>query len=348
VNDWAVGAVQLLRWCAKRHPFNDAERQRLAVPVHLEKLRARRIDSLAYLALGLNPSVQRVYQKLWDLQKSVLDSVIAALKQRSVPTLVFKGAEFLSRHFHSRAIGMLFDVDLLIKRATIEEAKIALHSIGLRQAIWNRDLGRLTDRDVAETARLESAHYELAPFSVCQELPLDADELAIVREWNQHPLYMVDGRAYAVVEVDLHHQVASDIETAPFFQRAVPSALKNALTLSPADLMWFTTSRFYTEVALHGKRSLRDFAYLAALLGSTPIDWDVLLRATREDGLSSSVYYYFVFLNHLTNSLIPTEVIAELDPARSPRLRDWGWQLGQLFEFIENFPSSLTTANQLH
>jgi hypothetical protein len=329
-------ALQLLRWCAHRD-----EPSGIALPDAgiLDRLRRRRIDSIAYMAAGaMSEPHQRLYGKLWHAQRSILERVIDAFHEYGVPVIVFKGGEFIARCFDSQPIGMLFDVDVLIPHDEVEQAKIAMHSAGLRQTVWDTRRRRLLDRYVADIARLEMAHYELAPFGMELEIETDAEESEIVARWDQHPLYFVDGQTRCVVEVDIHHQVASDIESAPLFGRAVPSAIPNANTLSPADLVWFTISRFYTEVSLHSKRSLRDFAYVAAFLSRADVDWDVVIGAANEYGLHSSLFYYLAFLKRVTGVDVPDRALDALSPMNGTRNRDWGWQLGPLFDFIEPCP----------
>jgi hypothetical protein len=328
-------ALQLLRWSAQRDTATGA----LPDALILDRLRRRRIDSLAYLAAGAMAAPhQRLYTRLWATQRSVLESVTGALRRSGVPVIVFKGSEFITRCFDSQPVGMLFDVDVLVPRHDVERAKVAMHSLGLRQTVWDHERRCLVDRDVADVARLETSHYELAPFGVEVEFETDEEEASIVRAWDRHPLHFVDGKVRCVVEVDIHHQVASDIAAAPLFQRAVSSALADADTLSPADLVWFTISRFYTEVGLHSKRSLRDFAYVGAFLTRHEVSWGVVIDAAQEYGLHSSLYYYLAFLARIAGVGVPDDVFARLDPANGTRNRDWGWQLGRLLDFVEPFP----------
>ena len=45
-----------------------------------------------------------------------------------------------------------------------------------------------------------------------------------------------------------------------------------------------------------------------------------------------SLYYYFAFLSWLAPGTIPPDVLEQLSPLHTKRLRDWGWQLGVLFD----------------
>jgi hypothetical protein len=114
--------------------------------------------------------------------------------------------------------------------------------------------------------------------------------------------------------------------------------LGQGLSFSDSNQLWLLTSRYYTEVAVHGKSSLRDFAYILPLIACGDLDWDVVLSTARKYGLRSSLYYYLYFMSFLTEGAVPKSVLAELSPDRGNRRHDWGWQLGKLFDLVEAFP----------
>ena len=110
------------------------------------------------------------------------------------------------------------------------------------------------------------------------------------------------------------------------------------MTMSPADHLWFITGRYYNEVAMHDKRSLRDFVYIIPILVNSHIDWEIILQSASDYNLRPSLYYYLFFLNQLLSGrYIPIEVIDKLSPANGSRSRDWGWQLDKLFDRVECF-----------
>ena len=339
---WGALALSLLRASdyQTEHTANPGLYERSAPSI--DKLKSRRIDSLLYWKSASDVPEQRLYDRLWRLQRDTLTEIVSRSCAAGIEPIVFKGAEFLSSCFASRSVGMLYDVDLLIPRSRIEEMKVVAHGMGLRQGIFDRELRALAPRDVADIARLELSHYELAPFQHVVEVALPDDELAIATAWDQHPIYPLgNGKAAFVIEVDIHHQVALDIPSETLIARGTASAIPGAKTLSPPDLVWFTTSRLYAEVAMNGKRSLRDFAYLAAYLRQTDIDWDVLIQASAEYDLAPSLFYYLSFLGTFEGVDIPPEALDQLDPRKMDRLRDWGWQLAPLLGFIDPAPLAL-------
>jgi len=94
---------------------------------------------------------------------------------------------------------------------------------------------------------------ELPPFYISSEIELTADERDVASAWNSPQVRVRDGKGNVLVALDVHHQPADDIDAAQFFDFAVASAFDGALTMSPADTIWFLTAKFYNEVALQGR-----------------------------------------------------------------------------------------------
>lgn len=304
---------------------------------HLPQLHHKQIDSLLFWDAGRNPPEQRVYDRVWALQRGALAEVQAALEAAGVPALTFKGGEYLEWLFGSRGLGILNDLDLLVPRPKIGEARFVLQSLGYRQATYDAKAMALVDLDPLEIARAEGKHYELLPLDKVHDVALENDERCFVERRGTHPCHVRDGGCHLVVRFDVHHQVAADIPSDEFFQRAATARSGLGKTLSDTDHLWFTCCRYYTEVALHGKRSLRDMAYLAALLRQGEIDWDLLCQVAAQYELRPSLFYYLSFLADLGSS-IPPRVLDELDPRRGSRLRDFGWQLSPLLDWVDPSP----------
>ncbi len=330
---WACEFFKLLKWCADPASTHESETD----PDVLSGLRERKVDSLFFLKNGIQSPYQRVYDRLWSVQRQYFEQVIAEFNARDIPLIVFKGAEMVEGYFNSRSIGILCDVDFLVERSAIEETKALLHNLGFRQAEYSQKMQKLTAIDVMDVAEVESQHYELIPFCKLHRPTLKPDEAQIARRYDDPPIFGKGGPVAFIIELDIHHQVAGDIPSEQFFKRAAPSAFPGALTMSPADHLWFMTSRYYNEVAVHGKRALRDLAYLAALMGKAEIDWGRFVQAVKDQSLHASAYYYSAFLNRLLN-VVPDEVLREISPIDSPRKRDWGWQLGVLFDWVDPMP----------
>lgn len=304
-------------------------------PACLEKLLDRKIDSLYYGAVSPGSPVQRLYDAIWSAQERVCASVLADLAAAGTMPLVFKGGDFQKRYWPF-AVSASADIDILLPRTHLGVARASLYSNGYRQAKFDRKQGRLIDGDVVEIGEVEAGHYELFPFCRLEPIVLAPDEREAADGRNL-PLFIDARDAFLIVEIDVHHRVSVDLESEPLIERSRSSPYGHGLSMSAEDHLWFTTSRLYTETAIHGKRSLRDFAFLLSLLANETIDWDALLAIAREYELHAALYYYFHFLAFLGGP-IPAGVLEQLSPRHSRRLRDWGWQLSVLFDWVDPAP----------
>jgi hypothetical protein len=308
----------------------------------LASLRDRKIDSLYYLCESELSPIQLMYDAAWRQQRSAVCDVISAFQQQGIEALTFKGAEFLASFMHGHAISRMVDCDLLLRRHDVNRARATMFEAGFRQTRPVPVAGKFLDADIAEIAETESRHYELFPFSKLVLLESTAVDPLVASGEVFDPVFLVNGKLYLRLTIDLHHGVATDIGADQFFDRSVPSSLGRGSTFSSADHLWFTTSRYYHEVALYGKRSLRDLVFVGMLLHRMPINWNVVLSAAAEYDFRPSLYYLFAYLKTLTAAPIPDAVLDELCPNRGSRQRDWGWQLGVLFDIVESMPETQT------
>lgn len=336
---WAELALDLLAWAYCQAPLTQEERDALVSRRgdSLPRLATRKIDSLYYLAAREHSPAQRLYAKIWKQQRNACFFILQRLQKSEVPAILFKGAEFISAWYNSEPLGLMYDIDILLPRRFLGIAKQILYAEGYRQLWFDETRGELIDRDVRAVARIESTHYELAPFTLLCDLVVDAEELEAAKQAPE-PVWVVGERCRVRIEFDIHHGVASDLPAEPFFKRAVPSATGLALTMCPTDQLWLTLTRLYVEVAIHGKSALRDFAYLLPMLKGAEIDWELFCALAREHRLRSSLFYYLHFLDHLTHGVVPRFVLERLNPMPGTRLKDWGWQLGKLLDILDPYP----------
>lgn len=336
---WARHAIQLLALSPRIASLSKREREGLGSigEKDLQELARVKLDSLFYLACQPNAPRQRLYDAAWRVERAALLELIGALDVAGVRSLVFKGAEHIERWYGSRPLSLMADVDILVDRASLVEVQRVLFTLGFRPAGFVLGEG-LVDRDIADIAEIEANHYQLPPFVRLTDLDADKEALAHAAAVGENPIYQAEDRVVLLLQLDVHHKVASDVDTEQFFERAVPSALGIGATLSAADHVWFTLSRLYVEVALHGKRSLRDFAYLLPLVAGSAVDWSVVLEQASTMELRPHLYYFLSFMNDLVEGVVPEDVLAELAPTRGARDYDFGWQLGKLLGTIDRSP----------
>jgi hypothetical protein len=336
---WASAALELIRWANHRNCALNGVSQDFPVPQTLSILQRRKIDSLAYLRSGSNHVAQNVYDKVWQVQRRALDRLLSDLASAGVRTLTFKGSYYVPTYFDDHALSLQNDVDILIPRTRVTTARRIAYDHGLSHGIFDETTKALIERDVLDVAKMEASHYELAQFNRIEPLEsLSAAELNFARHVEHHPLWVIDDRAYVVIEVDIHHGVATDVSVNPLFNRAIRNDLLTGETFHPSDHLWFTAARYYMELALHGKDSLRDLAYLSGLLSDPRIDWEIVLQTARELELRCALFYILSFFACLLPSAIPEGVLPELNPSQSIRVKDFGWQLDKLFDLVAPNP----------
>ncbi|HTU45724.1 MAG TPA: nucleotidyltransferase family protein [Bryobacteraceae bacterium] len=298
----------------------------------------RQIDAL----LEENP-LRSLYNRIWDRQRAALVETMTALERRGIEALTFKGAEIHLRYF-DYALGGMGDVDILVRRSQIEAARAELHGLGYRHGRLNREghpdwMAEIHWFSPQEIAAHEADHYELAQLMRVERFHVSVREAALLRLQRVRlpVLRESDGGWLLGVCVDLHHGVAANLPSEPFFAAADPGTCGAALSMTATDLVWSTTSRYYIEVAAEAKRSLRDLAYVIAALGDA-IDWTRVERLAVDYELGASLYYPLAFLRRAFGAAVPDAVLEASSPLKTPRGRDWGWQLGVLFDFMEPWP----------
>lgn len=293
------------------------------------------------MAGGTDPR-QIFYDAVWHEQTMALGEVVSACLQAGLTPILFKGAELVPRRYGRHGLGLAGDVDLLLPRTEMEEAKAVLHGLGYRQAVRDPQAQRLVARDVAALAAAEADHYELAAFVKLVDLDGRWAAEAAVDPSGDGPVYPTATGAQLLVQIDVHHGVAGDVDSAPLIRRAVPSrAHPGALTLCDADHLWLNLSRNYIETAIFDRTSLRPLAYTLPVLVDGAVDWSVVAGVAEELSLGHTLHYHLDFAGRLCPGRVPEWVLDRVAGSARGRLRDFGWQLAKPFGFDEPFPARL-------
>jgi hypothetical protein len=298
-------------------------------------LAGRRIDAL----LDSNP-LSSLYERIWSRQRSALLETMSELEARGIEALAFKGVEFHLRYFGTRAIGGMADADILVRANDLEGTRAALHDLGYRHGDFDPRDGYVRWYSAGDVKKLEADHYELAAFLLLEPFEVSAyEDLLLRRERIRVPVWpAAAGAGWCLgISFDVHHGVATNISGDRFFGTAVPGTCGAGRSMSPSELFWFTISRWYSELAVVRKRSLRDLAYVLPVFGDD-LDWETVLRAAADYELGAALYYPLSFMDRAFEVDVPSEVLIATDPRRTSRRSDWGWQLGPLLDFIEPVP----------
>jgi len=306
----------------------------------LEWLASRKIDSAAYLyGNGLREAVpQMVYDAAWRAQREALVELIQELDRQGISPIVVKGADAAERYFGSSGFGLFNDIDLLVGNEELQDVSAVLLNQGYRQAVFDRSSFKLKDRSVRDIAAIQATHYELPPFCKLVPLTLEPRAAAFASGLARHPIWVcADGTPWIVVEFDVHFQLATDVDSEQFFERARPGPL-GGRSLSATDTVWFVAARHYMEVGLLGKTGLRDLFYVAAAVKRETVDWDLLLHKALELQNAPALFYPLSLIAQAIPDCVPESVLKALSPLTASRDRDFGWQMGKLFDFVEPFP----------
>jgi hypothetical protein len=331
--DWAGAALDLLAWAAG----GGLPRGGRPAAV-VEELRRRSLDGLHYLALDPGHPRQRLYDAVWRAQRAAIADMLHALEAAGITAVVFKGAEIAERWLASRPIGIFADCDLLVPRDEVVEAMAVLFGEGFRPRCFDPEAGGLVPFDLAAIGAILSQHYEIPPFWRSGSLDLDPGAAAAVGPEDAESVRVEDGMGRLAVAFDVHHRFAVDLDAAIFLDRRVPGPFSAGFSPTPADHLWCLLVRYYNEVALNGKSTLRDLAYAALLVGRAEIDWDRVVALSVEHDTRPGPFYLLSWLDGLVPGCVPGAVLRELDPRRGSRARDFGWLAGRLLGAVEPNP----------
>jgi hypothetical protein len=257
-----------------------------------------------------------------------------------VQPLVFKGADFLLRHFQPHALGII-DLDLLVRREQLGCAKALLGELGYRQGTPRAD-GSWEYFDPIEISRLERSHYELAPLLCTRPIELGEPELAELRARPDPalPIVWVRGQPQVAVNVDLHFGVMQGLDVRPLLERSIPGPIPGSRSFCATDHLWLCAARYYIEAAKVPYPSLRHLAYLLAHLQGSAIDWPLLCSECVRLGFAPALYYTLRICAALAGApLVPPDVVALLEHETLGAAHgNWGWLLAARLGAIEPCP----------
>lgn len=300
----------------------------------LDRLLEAKVDSLYYFNQDLRSSDQDFYETIWAVQREALSELLEAFVSKGIPVIVFKGAEIVERYYRSRPISLMADIDLLVRAQDVPMCKSLLYRFGLRPGKLGDD-GVFEDLAYKESAAIELHHYELPPFGRVQEVAVDEAVLGAAKRIGSKHHAVTRDSLLVEISFDVHARPFADVGFEELWSRVVPSKFEGGLALEPSDHLWLILAKYYMEVALHGKRILRDFAYAIPIVCDSNLDWENVVNLAREHNLGNGILAYLSFLHRLGCPL-PDHVSREL--RKNGGTRRLGWQLAPLFECDKEFP----------
>ncbi len=308
-----------------------------AIP--LEQLQRTKLEPyLAASAGGDKLYAGGYYRDAWQFQRCEFVEVLQTLNSAGIAPTTFKGCELFERYSDGGSFGLMTDVDIIVSKDELIETMSILYQRGMKPGSIDYETGTFQPLKIEEIGAVEMHHFQLPPFLVMKEVKLTPESFQFARAHGRRPLKVFGERCYLIFEIDVHNRTALDIPFEIFADHRCESAFTKAKTLSPTDHLWSITVRYYNEVALHRKTSLREFIYIAMIIRNEQVDWRRFLELTREFATYAACYYPLAFLRSIEPSRISEAVLTELRPAEGRRGRDYGWQLGKLFDFIEPLP----------
>lgn len=344
IPEWSKLALELLRWSMDRAPRMYCE----TTPSDgaMQALTMKRIDSLLHLATGLCPEHQGVYDKIWEIQREELLRLFFLTEQKKVSVMLLAGADAI--RWYGRPIGGMADIDLLVHNLDLRVIRRSLERLGYKQARFNRELGRLERWNRKAKAEYERPRSEIAEYVRLISIDLSPEEAAFVRSARMsRPIVDVGGKLMLLMSFDVHFALGSRFPSEKYFATCVPSHFGSGYRLSDVHTLWYTAVKYYEEV-IRGERRLRELAYLAPLVAHAEIDWNQLLQECRDPPTHSCLFYVLALFEHLRPGTVPSDVLTALSRDGQSSLRDNGWQLGKLFDFIEPFPLELLSGSSYH
>ena len=347
MQNWAILSLDLLKWVAHdrnkkilESHFNAEEAIQIGLD-NINELERKRLDSLFYFAYDIQAEIQSVYRKTWEAQRKALIEILETFRSNFIEVYIYKGAEHIEKRFGSENLFGIADIDLIVNRNDLPQAKICMINRGYRNAVCDIDKCELYDVDALDVASAEMNHgSEIYSFSILKEFELNAREVKGVKRWQKLPQFLHNGKGYAIVIFDIHYNVGSNYDIDSILGRSIKSVFEGANTLSDEDHFWVTSVKYYNEISKEGSCRLRDYAYLASLLLNEKFDWTIVLESCREYELHAPLYYITSFLHYLNPDIMPVKVIERLNPMGVKRTNDYGWQIGKLLEFVEPNPLS--------
>ena len=232
--------------------------------------------------ISIPPGVMGILQKAhlgnaarnMDLYNRI-GKILGAFRRAGISAIVLKGAYLASAVYESLALRQMNDTDLLVKQADLSKASDIMGGLGY-------------------TSSKEDVYCDP----------------------NHLPKFGIDGRAYVEIHFNIigppfAHRV--DIEKLWARAQKVSIAGIEALALCPEDLLVHLCAHAGFKHGFEtGVRPLFDISHTIERYGRG-IDWEEVLKRSREWGVGRSVYLALSLAERLAGAGVPEEIIRKLE-----------------------------------
>jgi hypothetical protein len=266
---------------------------------------------------------------------AAVEPVLERVATAGIDLLLLKGGDLAVTVYPSGLPRMMEDLDVLAVPTDLQEVERALQNEGFAQGTVSSTALTVAPLTAAQLVSYRAMnHYELPTYSKFVELP-DCAPLAERTSKYLRPfgywMPVVGRKAYVPVDVDVHFNVARDIDLDDVWRAPRPLTLPSGRQVagqSPTDMLWFLTSRVYHEVMQADTGVLLQFIDVLSIIKryGAEIDWERVQEIGVKYGLLPSFFYVFAHVNECLGPVVPSTLIDACYPAHhgARRPHDWG------------------------
>lgn len=291
---------------------------------------------------GILINIEIVLRTINETQMRLASEINEIFLQNDVPVRWIKGVEVALSSYPLNVYRIMFDLDVLVPPPALFKAKLVLEEAGFAQGEPIAETLIIKPISASDISMIETSHYETAPyflFHECPDLILHSEILDTYISKNL--VNIVGERAYITMSIDVHFNLAPDIELCDIWK--TPSKLSNHGygMLDCHDLttsLWFHASRGYQETFQANQPRIRQFLDVLAIIGSheNQIDWPELERICVKYNLYPSIFYPLTHAANLLPEKISMDLLKRINPLVNTNRRqgDFGDWLPRLLNYL--------------
>ena len=219
-----------------------------------------------------------------------LSKVLNAFKDAGIDVIVLKGAFLAEAVYKNIGLRSMSDVDLLVKKGDLSNAKNALVQLGYNPlqydfTQWHADQGR----------QLTQMHLS----------PYRKQGLSIEVHWDIQTL-----ASPFRIDINMFWSNAQQVKIADVY----------ALMLAPEDLLQHLCLHLDQHLR-SGAIPLRWYSDIAEVIEhyEEKINWEYLIQSSKNQGIEDPIYQSLYIVSNYFETFVPTEILNSLKPANVDR-----------------------------